>query len=187
MASRNGSFTDGINWEKSPSPILSGNISSEDARINASFILKKDNQYYLYYTYSAISNSTYKIGLAISDDGIHFTKYQNNPILKSTETWESLGIGWPSILKDNGNYKMVYSNASNSFPTGFGTAVSNDGINWTKENNNPFFTVYNSTMQVDQILFPYAIKVNNEERIYYTGFNSDNYPGNFNIGFASKK
>ncbi len=90
---------DGIKWEKSPAPILSGTYNSDDARIVANFILKKDKKLYMYYTYGTINGSGYKIGLATSADGIKWEKYSNNPILQASDSWEGLGIGNVSIVK----------------------------------------------------------------------------------------
>ena len=73
----------------------------------------------------------------------------------------------------------------NSLGTGFGKASSVDGINWTKDESNPFFTkeqTHNHWAD-SKIAYPFFIRVNSQDRIYYTGFS--NY-GPYKIGFASK-
>ncbi len=89
---------DGINWEKYPNPILSGDLNGDDARINANCIMKLGNQYFMYYTYGPSNGVNYKIGLAFSGDGINWEKYQNNPILDASLNWEGAGIGNASVI-----------------------------------------------------------------------------------------
>jgi len=78
---------------------------------------------------------------------------------------------------------MVYMNSSG---TGFGFAYSSDGMNWTKDNSNPFFTRENTAngWADNKIAYPNLIKTGNETRIYYSGISS---PGEFfKIGFVRK-
>ncbi len=180
---------DGVSWTKHPDPILSGTIDGEDARIVANDIIKIDNTYFLYYTYGSITNTKYKIGLATSTDGVHWNKYSGNPILTATKNWELPGVGFASVKKVGDVYKMVYANSSNSTITGFGMAISNDGINWYKEINNPFFTAFNPTIDwnTDRVLTPYYVLVGSEQRVYYTGFDSQaGYYGEYKLGYVSK-
>ena len=74
----------------------------------------------------------------------------------------------------------------NSSGMGFGFAYSSDGVNWTKDNSNPFFTKENTTngWADYKIAYPYLIKTENNTRIYYTGMSSTG--GFWKIGFARK-
>lgn len=157
--------TDGINWEKRTQPILYG-TSGWEYQIGATSIIKKDGIYYLYY--SGRDLPYYKIGVATSTDGINFTKFQGNPILTNEEYWESNGVANASVIEQNGSLKMVYMNSNAS---GFGLATSSDGLNWTKANNNPFFTNQNTSNNwaVGKIAYPCLLKLSNEMRIYYSG------------------
>lgn len=173
--------TDGINWSKKPTPILSGG-SGWEFQIAACYILKHNNLYYLYYI--GKNHPQYKIGLAISSDGVNFTKYSGNPILQNDKYWENTGVLWPTIFTENNQYKMVYMDAQSR---GFGMAYSNDGINWVKDQSNPFFRreQTSNNWAAGKIAYPSAIKVNNELRIYYSGY-SDTYNTDMKIGFLKR-
>lgn len=171
---------DGINWVKRSTPVLNPG-SGWEFQIGTSFVLKKDNKYYLYYI--GRNFPYFNIGLAISNDGINFTKYSGNPILTATQNWEQNGIMYPNIYFENGIYKMIYHDGSNN---GFGYAYSNDAINWTKDSRNPFFR-RNFTISGwgnASISYPCYIKVNNEERIYYSGYST--LSNKYRIGFLKR-
>ena len=170
---------DGINWTKNPDPILYAD--PYEYQIVPSDIIKINDTYMLYYFLRAYPY--YEMRLATSQDGINFTKSSNNPILIAQENWEGTGIYSASIIFENNQYKMVYASV-NASGTGLGMAYSNDGINWTKDTNNPFFTisdVHNNWCY--KFTYPFWRKVNDQYRIYYTG----NYNGDYaRIGMIYK-
>ena len=170
--------TDGINWEKYRSPILYGQ-SGMEYQIAVSSVVKDDDVYYLYYTIR--NQPEYKIGLATSTDGVNWSRYEGNPILRNTEPWEDNGIYEASIIIENGQFKMMYMNTSS---TAFGAAYSSDGIHWIKSNSNPFFTKENTSNNwaADRIAYPNLIKLETESRIYYSGIK--NQGGPHSIGFV---
>ena len=160
--------SNGIDWTKRSSPILTG-VLSWDMKIGASDIEKINDTYYLYYHGKTESND-YKIGVAISEDGYNFLRYDDDPILVATQLWESTGIYYASILKEGDLFMMVYVNGGTD-PNAFGFAYSSDGLNWTKDENNPFFTVADMSTNGYRLSYPNLVKTNSEYRIYYTGWN----------------
>ncbi len=157
---------DGINWEKNTEPVLTP--SDNEFQILASSVIKVDNNYYMYY--STRNYPYYSICLATSQDGLHWQKYDQNPILKSSETWEGTGIFFPTVIKKDNNFEMVYGNC-NQNEWAFGKAVSQDGKIWVKSNSNPFFVsqeTYNNW--TNKIAYPDYVKINSEYKIYYTGY-----------------
>ncbi len=173
--------TDGINWTKKPTPILYSG-SGWEYQVASCFLLKKDSLYYLYYT--GRNMPEYKIGLAISSDGINFTKYSGNPILVNEFAWENSGVLYPAIDRENNTYKMIYMDAQGR---GFGLAYSSDGINWTKDPSNPFFRRENTAngWGSKNIAYPFVVKVNNDFRIYYSGA-KNSYNPIYKIGFLRR-
>ena len=159
--------TDGKNWTKYSQPILLG-TSGWEYQLIPSSIVKFNGTYLLYYTGRNLPE--YKVGLAVSNDGINFTRYPGNPVLTNDNTWENSGVLDANVILENGLLKMVYMNSSG---TGFGFATSSDGMNWTKANNNPFFTNENTSngWAAGKIAYPYIVNVPNESRIYYSGYN----------------
>ena len=82
------------------------------------------------------------IGYATSIDGINWTVYSGNPVLVpgTPGSWDELEVDGPSVIKENGQYKMWYNaEHGDEDASSIGYATSIDGINWTKYEGNPLF------------------------------------------------
>ncbi|MDP1675868.1 MAG: hypothetical protein Q8L88_03300 [Bacteroidota bacterium] len=170
--------SDGIQWEKKTDPVFKG-TNSWDYSIGVKGVLKVNNKYFMYYGSSPASG----IGLATSADGITWTRYPSNPIINPTESWEGGGIGYASVIYDEGKFKMVYVN--NGYSSGFGYATSEDGIHWIKDASNPIFTKEKTkNLWAGNVGYPSLTKVGNKLMIYYTGMNSNGLE--MRIGVAIK-
>jgi predicted GH43/DUF377 family glycosyl hydrolase len=170
--------SDGIHWEKKTDPVLNG-TNSWDYSVGVKGVLKVNNKYFMYYGSSPASG----IGLATSSDGITWTRYASNPILNPTENWEGGGIGYASVIYDEGKFKMVYVN--NGYSSSFGFATSEDGIHWTKDDANPIFSKEKTKNSwAGNVGYPSLTKVGSKLMIYYTGMNS--YGLEMRIGLAIK-
>lgn len=123
----------------------------------------------MYYTGKTYLND-HQIGIATSADGINWERYGTNPILSENQSWEGPGNYYPTVIKVNNLYHMIYMN-SDSDISGFGYATSNDGLNWVKNDFNPFITSDLTYNKWERILYPNIMKTENEYRIYYTGYN----------------
>jgi predicted GH43/DUF377 family glycosyl hydrolase len=134
--------------------------------------------------YSILNGFLTKIGMATSVDGITWVRSPSNPILVHTVSWEGNGVYFPSVIYENNTFKMVYMNRS---ANAFGMATSSDGINWTKDSNNPFFTEDNTAngWADEDIAYPFFMKTENEYRIYYSGIGNPN-SSVYKIGFVRK-
>ncbi len=96
-------------------------------------VIKEENNWTMYY--SIAGNLTY-IGRKISSDGKNWN--EQGPVLESTpDAWDS-EIWCPSVIKEDDEYKMLYSGSLYGIVQ-VGLATSPDGINWTKYENNPVF------------------------------------------------
>jgi predicted GH43/DUF377 family glycosyl hydrolase len=171
---------DGKTWVKYPSPIMMG-TSDWESKIVPTSVIMQNGQYYLYYYGLGVSDA--KIGLAISSDGINFTKYAENPILQKTDNWEGAGVYHPSVIKDGEVFKMIYSGRN---ADAFGAAISIDGKKWIKSSTNPFFkgiNTYNNWGK-GSVAYSSLLKIEDQYRIYYSGYESGS---KYNIGVAVKK
>lgn len=156
---------DGINWGKNISPVLTP--SGNEYQIVASSVIKADNMYYMYY--SNRNYPYYSVCLAISQDGLNWQKYDQNPILEPLKNWEGTGVFFPTVLKKDNNLEMVYMNYNQS-GWAFGKAISSDGIKWIKSDSNPFFTIKDTFNNwTYKIAYPDYVRIDSEYRIYYTG------------------
>ncbi len=168
--------SDGLHWEKNNQPVLVAD--DQEYQIVVSSVIKYNNTYFMYYTVRHYPY--YSISLALSTDGINWTKYKNNPILTASQEWEGTGVLYPSVIYEQDKFEMIYMDAD---ANEFGLAISNDGINWEKESNPVFKAADTNNKWTDRIAYPNFNKFNSEYRIYYTGYIGSNYGV---IGLATK-
>lgn len=126
---------DGVHWSY-PEITLAPNLDSgwED-NLNRNCVLKIDGKYKMWYTGQARGHSY--IGYAESDDGLHFTRPLSEPVLISEYPWEGFSVMNPSVLYENGVYRMWYASGETYEPNVLAYAESTDGINWKKARINP--------------------------------------------------
>ena len=102
--------------------------------------------------YDGTTGGAEVIGLAYSSDGNHWSRYGSGPVLDlgpegawdgplsgSTSAFDTMG----TVIKgEDGTWRMWYSGwqySTEATNYGIGYATSTDGINWTKDSNNPLF------------------------------------------------
>jgi sucrose-6-phosphate hydrolase SacC (GH32 family) len=149
---------DGIHWTKDPlNPIFTkGNTGQWDQTWVESPAVLYDNtsgEYKMWYNGVDTANWRIHIGLATSNDGIHWTRYPGNPILSAGNwgSYDDMWLGTPAVIYKGGKYEMWYSSTStrsyNPPLSKFDTinicyATSTNGINWIKFPGNPLFNTY---------------------------------------------
>uniref|UniRef100_A0A7C4RAH9 F5/8 type C domain-containing protein n=1 Tax=candidate division CPR3 bacterium TaxID=2268181 RepID=A0A7C4RAH9_UNCC3 len=118
--------------------------------------------------YSGISGSVFRIGYAVSPDGISWTRNPGNNcgltgdgcVLNFGTGWESAYVYNPIVIYESGQYKMWYAGYHSGLNIyGLGYATSSDGYTWNKYANNP---VFNNTGGYHSI-----VKTNNEYEFFY--------------------
>ncbi len=131
---------DGVNWNKSPAnPVLrngqAGDFDFQHAYI--SMVIFHNNQYWMWY--SGHDGAKWQIGLATSPNGVNWTKYSGNPVLRVGDSgeWDESNIYSPSVVFDGQSFKMWYNGSSPKFTAASGLATSADGIHWEKHPENP--------------------------------------------------
>ena len=113
---------DGINWS---TPILALDIGNsgdfDSALVYAPHVIKMGAEYWMFYGGNTYSSGTFaffsqKIGLAISTDGINFTKIPDNPIVTngSNGSWDHLGVNYPSAILYKDTLRVYYSGMQDS-------------------------------------------------------------------------
>lgn len=152
--------TDLINWTKEISnPLIE--IGDEDewdgGSIEPGAIYELDGVYYLYY-FGIPKDGVGKqhVGLATSTDLLNWTKYDNNPVLKTGGLEDDWDYGWIAIgtrIIKIGDYYLTSYNGGNTIHSEIlqepgikqaGLAYSTDLINWHKFSNNPIVTLGSS-------------------------------------------
>lgn len=157
-------------WQKyEGNPVLSPTESWEYGfGVIAPNVLKIENSYKMWYT-GLGGNS--QIGHATSADGIHWTKSATNPILSIglPSDFDSQQISYCTVLFHNNQFWMWYS-GNNGTNWQIGLATSQDGINWTKNSNNPVLRIGSSGQwDLTNVYAPIVIFDGRLFRMWYNG------------------
>jgi predicted GH43/DUF377 family glycosyl hydrolase len=135
--------------------------------------MREGDEYKMWYS-GKDSVGTWRIGYATSDDGIHWAKYEYNPVLDpGGEWWNNVGVWHPYVLKEDSLYKMwlVTQGDDGSGPLPYmAYATSSDGIDWTWHANNPLFG-----LDGDEVWFwrPAVLHVGAEYQMWYSVWSND--------------
>ena len=172
--------TDGINWtDYSANPVFDAESdSSWDSRVHDTpFVLHDSSGYKMWYTgsdhigYPWADSLVMVIGYATSPDGINWTKYPDPVLTKGPSgSWERLWLESPSVIYENGEYKMWYTGESTETGSSLsqvGYATSPDGINWTKYPGNPVLEVDQTNDYIVGISS--VVKVDSTYFMFYNG------------------
>ncbi len=131
------------------------------------------------------------IGYATSPDSINWHKDENNPVLEVglSGTWDDYFIATPSVILDDTTYHMWYAGVSDQSIShiNIGYAVSSDGINWQKDENNPVLEVGPAdSWEETWVYFPYVIYDGLAFHMWYTGTEGNSFSGwAERIGYAT--
>lgn len=125
---------DGFDWEYSGISLERGRKGSWDERVNRACVFLKDSVYYMWFTGQCVRGS--QIGLAISHDGIFFTRVQDDAVICPEKSFEKKNVMNPCVIWDEEKqiYKMWYSAGDQYEPDCICYAESTNGILWNKRN-----------------------------------------------------
>jgi len=120
--------------------------------INDPSVVKVGNSFFMYFT-RAEKFVIDRIYVATSKDGLKWEVVGLALDAGKEDAWDSLSVGRPSVIHDEGMFKMWYDGRKN-FPIGapvegapvsskshrfVGYATSQDGINWVRKGDEPVF------------------------------------------------
>ena len=146
---------DGIAWEKyegNPVLGLGGSGAWDDYHVSTPFVLFEDGTYKMWY--SGYDGSDDRIGYTTSPNGITWTKYAGNPVLGlgAPGEWNDDEVGHPSVLFENGTYKMWYGGSHGSnWRIGYATSNATIAIRTDKliYREGDSMTVYADVVNID--------------------------------------
>lgn len=120
----------GINWIKRKDPVLDVTQSWEQPSwmggVASPEVIKENDKYYMFY-------HSIDIGLAVSDDGIDWTKSQYNPILpyrNEANKFDNRAVGDPGFVNINNTYYLTYTAVDNLNRWSIGVATSSSIPNY---------------------------------------------------------
>jgi hypothetical protein len=144
-------------------------------------VVKVNGKYFMFYSGSntSSSNGTAQIGVATSTDGLNWTRYTSNPLLKSgIDTYDFYGLSDPTVLVENGTWHMWYGGNRNGTSPDINIcyATSTDGYSWSKHSGNPLMSnAGNNSAWNGTEIRPRSVLTNgNDYWIYYSANGTSN-------------
>lgn len=127
--------TDGRTWTKRPQPVLDfGPRGAWDERATADpYLFSSAGHLYLYYLGEDRARRQ-RLGLALSDDGVTWTKQRSSPLLElgADGAFDENGLGEPAVWQAQGSYWMLYTGRARNEVRRLGLARSQDGVRWQR-------------------------------------------------------
>lgn len=128
---------DGFHWTWDEGiEILTGQKNSNwEKRVNRACFLVKDHVWHLWYTGQNEGKSS--IGYAVSEDGIHYVRNSDHPVLVPEYGFEGENVMNPCVFwdADKACFRMWYAAGENFEPDVICYAESHDGVVWTKQDH----------------------------------------------------
>jgi predicted GH43/DUF377 family glycosyl hydrolase len=106
----------------------------------ASVVRPTSSEWRMYYS-GKDRNGRLRVGLALSDDGLHWEKYENNPVLDIGDAgdWDARYVYCPIVWVEGDRWSMIFTGSDSADHYQIGLAQSDDGIVWSKSERNPIF------------------------------------------------
>jgi len=175
-------------------PVLRmGTGSDWDSMMVTISATKVDGKYYIYYQASTGTSysSPWAVGVASSNDGLSYTKYSGNPILRPrVESYDYIAIHDSVVMKEGDTWKMWYAGdrgivGQKDVNVCYATSV--DGLIWTKRSSNPVMAnnVQNNAWNGTDIRIKGIIKEGASYRAFVCGDNSDGIFNYAQLGMAT--
>lgn len=170
--------TDGIHWNRvQATPVLSPEMSWEETSIMCPDVhYDAEKKCYKMWYSAGCNHEPNAIGYAESPDGIHWKKYENNPIFTACPScrWEAKKVAACQIIRQNGWYYMLYIGYHHEQRGSIGIARSRDGItNWERSLQNPIIAPTKGTWDQKSVYKPYALWDNDHWILWYNGADYD--------------
>lgn len=130
---------DGVQWTKyEGNPVLRAGTGWDSIVAVAREVIENlhGSAYRFTMYYVGYEGAAWRTGVAFSDDGLTWTRYDHNPVLDvgPPGSWDVFGVSTNAIVMDGGLYYMFYQTRK---PSSLGVATSSDGLTWTKYRRNP--------------------------------------------------
>ncbi len=188
------SFDNGLTFKRlGEGPVLTSSLN-EPFLVGDPFVAKYNNIYYMWYIYgkkwilsdkSEQAERVYKIGYAISNDGLNWEKQNKQIISDKISSIECQAL--PTVIEHNKKYHMIFcyrdafefrTNSEKSYKLGY--AFSDDLKNWTREDNLLEINFTENQWDSNMQCYPHLFYFKNDIYLLYNG----NEFGKYGFGLA---
>lgn len=175
-------------------PVLAASLR-EPCLVGDPFVRIYRNTFHMWYIFGtgwkrfsadAAPDRTYKIGHAVSDDGVNWIKEEARQIIV-----DRLGVdesqALPTVIEIAGRYHMFFcfrhsfdfrKNRERGYRIGH--AYSDDLVNWIRDDDNPGIDVTEGEWDSDMLCYPHVFECDGEVYLLYNG----NEFGRYGFGLA---
>lgn len=175
-------------------PILASSLH-EPCLVGDGFVKVIGNLFHMWYIFGtgwkksssdAPPDRTYKIGHAISTDGINWIKEEARQII-TDRLGNDESQALPTVIELDGRYHMFFcyrqsfdfrKNRDRGYRIGH--AWSDDLANWSRDDENPFLDVTPGSWDSDMLCYPHAFECDGSIYLLYNG----NEFGRYGFGLA---
>ncbi|MFH1718620.1 MAG: hypothetical protein ABIF19_14795, partial [Planctomycetota bacterium] len=153
---------DGVHWTRcSAEPVLSPEESWEKVAVMCPHVLwDGDSQLYRMWYSAGEQYEPNAIGYATSPDGLHWTKYKDNPVFAAdpTNEWEQHKVTACQVIPAGDWHLMFYIGFRDEHHAQIGLTRSRDGITgWERHSANPIIFPTGGSWDEDACYKPFAI------------------------------
>lgn len=153
-------------------PIL-GRSMEDPFSISYPFVCFKDGEYKMWYgshvtwgdTTFEHYDFTHVITYANAQDGIHFER--NGTVCIAGDEKHEYAFARPSVLVEDDLYKMWYTYRGDHYRIGY--AESEDGISWTRRDDEAGICASGDSWESEEISYPYVFSHNGKHYMLYCG------------------
>ncbi|MGP8070576.1 MAG: hypothetical protein ACLP5V_11865 [Candidatus Bathyarchaeia archaeon] len=180
--------TNGSKWVANSQPVLQASSSSwEGNYISIGSVLWNGSAFTMYYRgvggQPGSPEGNGAVGIATSPDGVTWTKYAGNPVMRATSSVDSQFLSAPYVIQTGSSYKMWYT-CKNPLLANYAIcyASSSDGKTWSK-NSSPVLTS-GSGWESQALYSPSVIFDGTTYGMWYTAEDQNKFS---RIGYATSK
>ena len=174
----------GYTWSAPGAPVFSPTHDPADWDVDFvsdPVVLYVGGTYYMFYEGGGGDPFFVGIGLAMSPDGINWTRVGGDPILTNGDpgAWDEQWVLDPMVIEDGGDWQMWFRGRNYNNESAIGYATSDDGLVWEKYTGNPVLSANPSGWDTGGPTGPW---VDYHEDMYYMW-----YCANRQIGYATSE
>ena len=161
---------------------LGGAGEWDDEGLGAGPVVFDGSRYVMFY--SGHDGTSWRIGVATSDDLVTWTKHASNPVLDlgGSGDWDDIHVGFADAAFDGSSFDLWYSGHDGSHWQ-VGHATSADGLTWTRDPANPTVTVGGAGEWDEyEVLAPAVAEYHGELHMWFTGASAT---GTCRVGHAT--